>query len=122
MANEIKITHKITTINGVFKNIFQPDLLQVTQSTVGASSGVITVGTAEEDLTPTDISTNGWLILHNLDNTNYVTYGPKSGGSMVAFGKLKPGEHVSLRLAPTVIIRWQANTSAVKVYYQLLED
>ena len=82
----------------------------------------MSVGTSEEDLSVGDVGTVGWLFLRNLDSSNYVVFGPKSGGAMVAFGRLKAGEVAALRVSSGVTLRWQANTAAVKVQVILLED
>lgn len=122
MADELKITVSTTLTNGYFKDTNQPGTISVTQAAIGAHMPVVSVGTAEEDLTTGDISTLGWVYLRNMDTTNYVTLGPKSGGAMVAFGRLKAGEVAVLRLEPGITLRWQANTAAVKVLVKLYEN
>jgi hypothetical protein len=107
--------------NGGLKDTVQ-DSAQFTQTTVGAHRPVLSIGTAEEDLPVGDVGTNGYAYLKNLDSTNYVTYGPKSAGAMVALGRLKPGEFVWLRVEPAVILRAIANTAAVKVDFRLYEN
>jgi hypothetical protein len=95
---------------------------EITQAAQGAHSPVVSVETVEEDLPIGDITTLGWLYLRNLDTTNYVTYGPKSGGAMVAFGRIKPGEPALMRLEPGITLRWVANTAAVKIQVKLFQD
>lgn len=120
MANEIKQTIALLVSNGEYSQSVQKTLTQ-DQSGLGASSGIVIVGTSEETLSFTDITTEGVLFLQNLDATNYVTYGPDSTG-MVSFGRLNPGEVHMLRLSPGLTFKWQANTASVKVNYLLLED
>jgi hypothetical protein len=122
MANEITLNLSWTLTKSNHKDSFQPGTKSITQTGVGAHCPVVSVGTSEEDLTVGDISTLGWLTLQNLDATNYVQWGPKSGGAMVAVGRLKPGEIAHLRLEPGITLRWIANTGACKVLVKLLED
>ena len=68
-----------------------------------------------------DVSTLGWLVLQNLDTTNYVTYGPDSTG-MVDFGRIEAGEIAVLRLEPGITIKAQANTAAVDLLVKVFED
>lgn len=122
MANEIKYVHRMECHNGEFDKVIDWGTIQVTQTGVGAYGGVVIVGTSEEDLSTGDVGTYGFVNLKNLDSTNYVQWGPKSGGAMVAVGRLKPTETAMLRLEPGITIRWVANTSAVKVAVELLQS
>lgn len=122
MASELTVTIQATLINGGYKETVNPGQQSITQAAIGGYGGVVSVGTSEEDLSTGDVSTLGWLFITNLDSTNYVIYGPKSGGSMVSFGRIEAGETHAVRLNPGVTLRWQANTAAVKVKVLLLED
>lgn len=122
MANEITVNIYGACTNGKYSTEFKPGQLQFTQTTQGAQSGIVSVGTSEEDMGVGDVATNGWLFIRNLDTANYVVYGPKSGGAMVAFGRIRAGEVAAFRLSAGVTLRWQANTAAVKVHTILLED
>lgn len=122
MANEIQLTTTMIVTNGYFKWTFQPGTIQITQAALGGHASIVSVGTAEEDMTFGDVVTPGLICLRNTDTTNFVTYGPKSGGSMILFGKLKPGESTVLRLGASVTWRWKADTAACKVEIVCLED
>lgn len=117
MANEITMQLRTTVVNGNLSASFSPGSLQFTQTSQGLYAPVVSVGTSEEDLDVGDLgaSTVGFLHLRNLDTTNYVQWGPKSGGAMVAVGRLKAGEVAVLRVEPSVTIRWVANTAACLV-------
>ena len=133
MSNEIKLTMKLSVLNGDYNQEVNPGLIQIDQTTQGACGGIVEIGTEEETLEFLDIATEGYLYLRNLDDTNYVTYGPDYAG-LVAFGKLKAGEWALLRLAPFEeegsgsgaptygSIALQANTSPCKVKYLLLDN
>lgn len=117
MANTIAITASVVATLGNFRDTFSPGTLSITPVAVGAHCPMVTVGTSEEDLDVGDVgaSTQGYAVLQNLDAANYVTYGPKSSGAMVAMGRLKAGEIAVLRLEPSAVLRWIANTAPVKV-------
>lgn len=55
------------------------------------------------------------VIIENLDATNFVEYGPKSGGSMIAFGRIEPGSFAKFSLKSGVTLRMKADTAAVNV-------
>lgn len=122
MADEIVINLLATITNGNFKDRIDHGQQKFDQASVGAASNVVSVGTSEEDVTTGDLSTLGWCFLRNLDTTNYVTYGPKSSGSMVALGRIEAGEVHAIRLEPGVTLRWAANTSACLVDCRIYED
>lgn len=122
MSNEIQINVSGQINNGNFRRVLGPWTMSLTQAAVGATEGVVAVTTSEADLAVGSVSTPGLLMLTNLDSTNFVTYGPKSGGSMVAVGKIKPGETHLLRLDPAATLRWKADTATVKVDVKLYEN
>lgn len=123
MANEIQIQQRLTVRKGNFNRMWDPPAVTVDQSGQGGFSAVLNIGTSEEVITFTDVGTYGILTLRNLDDTNYVTYGPESGGSMVPIGRLNPGgEPQMLRLEPGITLRMQANTAACDVDVGLLEN
>lgn len=116
MAKELKISISANYANGALKDQQPAETAEITQTNQEYHGPVVTVGTAEEDLSLGDITVNGWVMMKNLDPTNYVTYGPKSAGAMVPYGRLKPNEGwQAVRLEPGVTHRWQANTAACKV-------
>jgi hypothetical protein len=117
MANTIAITTSVVTTLGSFRDTFSPGTLSITPANVGAHCPIVSVGTSEEDLDVGDVgaSTQGFIVLQNLDAANYVTFGPKSGGAMVAMGRIRAGEYAIWRLEPSAVLRWIANTAAVKV-------
>lgn len=123
MANEITLTVRCDISNANLINSFNPGAKQFTQTTQGLHAPVVSVGTSEEDFDPGDVTAanQGILCMRNLDTTNFVKYGPKSGGSMVEFGRIKAGEIQTFRLAPSVVMRWIADTAACKVQCWLLQ-
>jgi len=124
MANEISVSFNAQIVNGFYRDTIQPGQVQITQSAVGRGGHVQSVGfAAPEVIDIGDVATNGILYLRNLDDTNYVTFGPQSDAATIeVFGKLKPGEFAFLRLAPTVVLWAQADTAACLVDVRLYED
>lgn len=123
MANEIKVTASMSCTNG---NFIFPAVgtaqQSITQTTLGGGvPGYVSIGTSEEDIVTTDVGTLGWMWMKNLDSTNYIQWGPKSAGAMVAVGRLHAGEAVVLRLEPGITLRMIANTAACKLQIHVLE-
>lgn len=115
MANEIAIKEKITVSNANFYDEIDPGVINANQSTAsGGNPGTVSIGTSEEDISFGDV-TPKLVYMRNLDATNYVTYGPKSGGSMITFGILSPGQSARLWLQSGVTLRMLANTGACLV-------
>jgi hypothetical protein len=123
MADEIQFSYSGYCRNGYFRDEIPAQTEKVTQTTLGGGGpGIATIGTSEEDITFTDVATNGKLFMQNLDTVNFVKYGPKSAGAMVEMGRMKPGEIVWTRMAPGVTLRMIADTSACKVMIKLYND
>lgn len=124
MANEIKVSASLSCTNG---NFILPTIgsaqQSITQTTLGGGGpGYLSIGTSEEVVTFTDVSTLGWVFIKNLDSTNFVTFGPESGGAMVAVGKLKAGEACVFRFQTGITFRMKADTAACKVQIHCLEN
>lgn len=122
MANEIKMQLAVQVDNGEFSNAFNPGQKQISQAAQGFHGPIVTVGTTEEVMPTGDIGTLGLLVCKNLDAANYVTVGVSTGGAMYPFQRIEAGESSAFRLEPGVILRWKANTGAVKVQQMLHED
>lgn len=122
MANEIALNLSATLTNGRLKDQFNPGQILVTQGLAGAMTRIIAVTTSDTAYTFADITTFGWVTLQNLDATNYVAYGPTSGGAIINFGKMKPGEPAVFRAYPGISFRMQANTATCNVFVQFWND
>lgn len=125
MADEFNISFRLNLSNGAQfdRNEWSG---QVDQSAIGRGGHVQSVGTSEEALDFGDVGTEGYCSLQNLDPTNYVEWGPDSGGSagsMVPVGRLNPGEPPAFfRLKSGVTVKAQANTAACLVDVRVYED
>lgn len=121
MAQEITLTLKMSVAKGYLVQKFDPGTILVDMSGTTAIGGAQDIGTTAEALTITDVSTAGFAFFRNTDSTNFIEIGTGTGGSFVAFAKLKAGEAAILRLgtnAPTA----RANTAAAKLQFYILAD
>lgn len=81
-------------------------------------SGVLSIGTTEEELTQlADLGTPGYVILKNLDATNYVEFGSTTGVYDI---KLQAGECALYRHNSATLYA-KANTAACLVEYTIIE-
>jgi hypothetical protein len=123
MASEVRINLSVQVVHDSFSYLFAPGQIAVDQAAVGRSGHVQSITSAAEEVVDFgDVVTEGYIVLRNLDAAHYVTYGPEQTGAMVVVGKLKPGEVALFRMAPTVVLRAQADTAPVKLQVDLFED
>lgn len=122
MADEITVTARLQAKNGSLDFIYpaSSNNFSFDQTAVGgASPGYLTIGTTEESEAFSELSTEGWCIMQNLDTTNYVEWGFSTG---VYGGRLEAGELALFRLNPSTTMYLKANTAACKVAVYALED
>jgi len=82
------------------------------------SHGFQSVGTGTEAVSVlADVSTQGFVFVRNLDNTNYVLFGAAATGDPV---KCKAKEAALFRINGTLY--GKANTAACNVEYYVFED
>lgn len=121
MADEISLTHRLQLANGYLLDDNNPGKILVTQTTKVMFKRVVIVGTAEESLTFTDITTPGICYLMNLDTTNYVQWGISTG---VYPGRLKAADIPAIfRLdnsATTLYLK--ANTASCNVLVTVYDN
>ena len=118
MSNEIAYQFQVLLSNGDLSDNYQSGSQSADQSTALLIRNVQEIGTSDESLELGDVTTPGFAVFQNLDDTNYVEIGT---GSFTAFLKLKPGEFAMCRLstaAPTA----QADTAAVDLFYIIYSD
>jgi hypothetical protein len=85
-------------------------------------SGIQEIGTSEETLTLGDVSTLGYLMIKNLDSTNFIQYNVDATPTQYT-GKLKAGEFALVRLGDTASALYlKADTAACDIQYWLLSD
>jgi hypothetical protein len=115
MAGTIVSSLQMSVVNGNLREDRNIGPVSVVQTTIGGGNpGTVTVTTSEGDIT-IGLTTPGNIVIENLDATNFVEYGPKSGGSMILFGKILPGDFHKFYLGGSVTIRAKADTASVKL-------
>lgn len=124
MADEITYTLELALENGELAESLSVNAT-LDQAGQGSHKPTVIVGTtAEQDLGMGDLVTPGVLAIKNLTvapSTTFVRYGPKSGGSMVPFGKLKPGQTHLIYLATGVTVTLRAYGAQTKIQVTALE-
>lgn len=121
MADEITISVSMGCVNGNYDpGTVRLNNLTFDQAAAGAVGDIQNIGTSEESLATGDISTEGWIILRNLDATNYIEIGATTAGNRLI--RLEAGEPACFRVKPGATIYCQADTAACDLFYRLLED
>lgn len=120
MANEITVNVSLGVRNGSMIDNFAPGALSFDQTAIGGPfPGYQTIGTTEETIPTTEITTLGWAVFRNLDTTNYIRIGFSTG----VYGiRLEPGEVACFRLNPGASIFAIANTAACKLLVKIYQD
>jgi hypothetical protein len=120
MADEITITHRFGVDNGNYDpGTISVNNLQFDQAAQGVQEKIVTINTsADVVISSSDLTTEGWLWMRNLDTTNYVQWGTTDG----YIGRMEAEEPVNFRAEPSVSLVAKANTAACKVWYRWLED
>lgn len=123
MSSEIQVNVSLKASNSNLKYASPPwGTLMFDQTSQVAIGGVQVIGTATnaEFLAIGDVTTAGWCILRNLDSTNYVDVGTRTGTDFYATMRLNAGEIALLPLHPTNVPSAKANSAAVNLQYQIL--
>lgn len=121
MANEISISARLRVANGNLNFDYQTGNLLFDQTAAGGPTpGFLTIGTTEESVAFGELSTLGWLLMRNIDATNYVQWGFATGAYG---GRMEAGEPAGpFRLEPGSTLYLKANAAACKVLVYALED
>lgn len=120
MANEITVNQRLAVTNGNLSFDLNLGTVTLDQAAAGGPTpGYVTIGTSEESQAFSELGTPGWLIMKNLDATNFIEWGFSTA---VYGGRLKPGESASFRLNPSTTLYLKADTAACKALIYALED
>lgn len=117
MADELKLQLSLTfEKNGAVITRQLSDQFDVAGS--ATISGTPSIGTSDEVLALGDVATNGYLLLHNLNATNYIEFG--SDGASYP-NRLNAGEFGVMRWNGAAI-HAKANTAACLLEYILISN
>jgi len=121
MANEITISSRLTLKNGTLAFDYATGSILLDQTAAGGPTpGYVTIGTSEESFTFGELSTLGFLMMRNLDATNYIQWGFATG---VYGGRMRAGEPAGpFRLEPGTTLYLKANTANCKALLYALES
>jgi hypothetical protein len=125
MANEITVSLRLQNANGALDSYNSGTrTFSVTQNTAAPNrvGGTQAIGTTEEAITVGDLTTEGYALFWNRDATNYVTIGVKPAATYYPCARLKAGETCLLRLEPSVTFYAKADTAAVILQKEILDD
>ena len=127
MANEITVSGLLKILKGNHTESQNTGSIRFDQTTQGAFSSVVDVGTSIEEVTFGDIALAnvGWTFVRNLDVTNYVDIGPTtdSATTIQEFARLEAGEFALFRMFPSIEgFAARANIASCKVKFMVLKD
>ncbi len=125
MADEITVSTSLSVENGNYS--FQRLITGLTfdQSAKGGQGGIQNIGfAADEAIDVGDVTTVGWCIFRNLDDTNFVEVGIEVAATFEPMIRIEPGETALFRLSQDAgaTLYAQADTAAVDLEYYLAED
>ena len=121
MAGTVAASVTLSVRNGDMNDNISLNCSGVVQTTQGKAAGIQVVGTTHETLDVGDVATNGWLIVQNLDATNFVELGRDVSAAFYGVVRVEPGEVAVLRLSQATIYA-QADTASIRLWYNLYED
>ncbi len=125
MANEIRIRFKLDynpasgdSINVPWKDIY------ISQTGTDFTTGTQSIGTSAEEAVSvsSDIGTQGWWVIENLDSTNFVEVGKvkvSADGDSLPI-KILAGEFAVFRASSSIYAK--ADTSSVQIRYWCFES
>lgn len=123
MGNEISYQFQLRLANGDLSDTYSSPSQRTDQTNAKLIRNVQEIGTSEEVLASGDITTPGWSVFVNLDDTNYVEVGHFTGGTFYEFLKLKPGDQMICRVGiqPGELYA-KADTGALSLFYIIYDD
>jgi len=120
MADEIRISASMSVDNGNLSFSQNYGTKNYTQNAIGGPTpGMVEIGTVEETVAFSELTTPGWCTIQNLDETNFVEWGFSTG---VYGGKLKAGETAGPFRVNVSTLYFKSDTAACRVVINALED
>jgi hypothetical protein len=121
MAGEITIMTSFSVRKDQLQFTFAPGVFQADMvGQGGPTPGYVTIGTTEESIAFGELTTQGYLIMQNLDPDNYVRWGFSTG---VYGGRVNAGEVTGpFRLNPGSTLYLIADTDPCKMLVLAFEN
>lgn len=120
MAGSINHSVGVNVTNGDITSQFQKTV-SVTQTSQGHAAGCQDIGTTEEALVVSDITTSGIGYFMNIDATNFVQLGVVVSATFYPLVRLLAGEVATFRLDTGATIYAKADTADCKLVFQINE-
>lgn len=118
MANEISINVSLNVDKGNISEKFSKGYTADQTGEGGPSPGYVVIGTSEEEIDFAELGTTGWVIMQNVDDTNYVEWG---FSTTVYGGRMLAGETAGPFRSNNTSIFVKANTAACGVIFKAYE-
>lgn len=118
MANELTLSFSLALAKGGAVAARSSGTKLVTVSGTAYVANIPSIGTADEVLALGDVATNGYILLHNLDATNFITLGADGSSYPI---KVLAGEWSLLRWNGAAI-HAKADTAACLLEYYLVSN
>lgn len=115
MANEINFTYRLSINNGSFTYGGPDRVFNITQTNKGGCKpGKVAIATSATNISLSGLTAAGLTEITNLSTANYV--------DIDCTIRLKPGESYVVRIKPGTTPAGTANTAAVDVQFNCMED
>lgn len=116
MANEISLIRSVSITSGNYRDNVASTTVSFDLGAIEQFENIIPVTTAEQDLVFTNVTTPKFCMLQNLDATNIIQWGPKSG-TMVEVGRISTLGEVIFEIGSgvTLRVRTVASTASLRV-------
>jgi hypothetical protein len=103
-------------VNGAFRDDANIQPITAAQTTIGGGNpGTVLIPSASEVDVNFGAVAPGYVIIENLDDTNWVKIGPKVAGVMEGFGIISAGRFAIMEKLPAAVWRAQANGADVSL-------
>jgi hypothetical protein len=124
MAGTITFNFQFSVSNGEFSE--GPITVQdsISQVAAGKYEVVVATSTTAATLAPSNLTDEGVALFRNLSTvTGEIIYvGPDSGGTMIDFIQINPGEEWPMRLKPGVTYKYKSATGTPSLRARIYEN
>lgn len=122
MANEITSTYTLSLSNGDLKFSYAPGSDTINQTTAGKVETTLALTTSEQNVDLSALTSEGIVVIINLDATNNAIIGPQVGtGSLESLITLLPGENAHFRMTPGANLRAKSSAGTVRCHFIVLD-
>ena len=124
MSGVINSSCVLSVQHGSLRSNLNPGQSAIVQSVArGPSPGCVIVGTSDTAIDFSELATLGVIQVTNLDETNFVDFGPDDGvGALEPAVRIAAGETWQFRLVPGVSYLAKADTAACAVVFSAFND